>query len=147
MKFLNKCILAAVLMFAMMIPAMAQFEDMFTEENFSKQPPITEKDVQAFIKSEKAYARLVEINEAGKFNAENRASIEKELGISVERYMFVSTKLAVCYTFMFESGVSEADLDTLFQELPEYLRPSTSEKALLKKYKTQIESTFNKIAE
>ena len=147
MKILNKSILALVLMFAMIIPAMAQFENMFTEENFTKQPPLSEKDVQAFIKSEKVYNYLAEMDPANaQSNAQADAYVKKELGISLERYIFVVTKIAVCYTFIFESGVSGADLETIFQGLPVYFRASAAEQALLHKYKTQIETVFNTIS-
>lgn len=139
---INKVVIPALmLIFALQATAFAQFIDMFTEESFNKQPAITEADVKAFINSDAVYHYLAGLDEDADVKPVD-SYVKKNTGLSLERYIFVASKLGVTHSLMYETGLSEKELDTAFVQLPAYLRANAAERALVKKYNQQIGETF-----
>ncbi|MDR2870242.1 MAG: hypothetical protein LBV04_07320 [Deferribacteraceae bacterium] len=134
----------ALLFLLLQLPAFAQFESAFTEENFAKQPPLTEVDFKAFLKSEAVYRYLEDGLQSSVTLEEANAYVQKELGISAERFLYVAAKLAICYTVMYDRGLSAAEQQSFFATVPPYFSANANEQGLIEKYKVEIEAIFAK---
>lgn len=138
--------LIAILMMA--VNASAQIEDLFSDENFISQPQMTEKEIKAFTSNPEILNQLskaVEQEEAGQ-PMDTKAldkQIKKATGMGLDRYVYVLTKVTTTSYIMF--NFDEATADSYFQQMPEYIRPNSVEKLLIKRYQKEIEATISEM--
>ena len=127
-----------LLLMLMTIPAMGQWGDLQIE-SLENQPKLSENDFKAFVESDKIFHTVLQIDSEEEANA----YIQRELGMSLERYVFVMLKITISYSFLYEMGESNPNM---FKETP-YLAPSSTDLVYTRKYKNKIENVLSKMSQ
>ena len=102
-------------------------------EAFKKEAPLTQKDVEIFIKM------MPELSKVANDEAKVLGIIKKH-GLTEMRGAYVSAKMGVAFMALSQGG--EEAVEAMMAQVPEQIRPTKSELELVKKNQDAIQKVF-----
>ena len=120
------------------LPITAQALTEPTEKDLAAEPAITQQDIDVFVKNTDKYIQSIK-------DPTQTERVLSDLGLTEARFVVVSTKLSIGYTILLLNELNQPIPEDEFNSLPESLRPSDAEMALMKKNQDDIQQAFMKI--